>query len=216
MSIAPPLPGPAEVIKRHSLTGLILAGGHARRMRNHDSDPIDKGLLQLNGLPLVAHARRFLESKVNEVLVSANYHLDLYAQYGKTIVDDPDLGDGAGPLAGVASALAETSTPWLMVIPVDVPQLPADLIQRLAHAAGETGSKVICARTNLAQPLCMLLHHSLRENLRHFLQNGGRKVQDWQQFNHAESVFFNTKPGVFFNINTQEDLRAAARGFLQS
>ena len=194
------------MIDRQSLSGLILAGGRASRMQLADQAAVDKGLLELRGEPLVAHVRRYLEPRVAQVWVNANRHLDIYARYGTTISDDPALGAGLGPLAGVASALARVETPWRMVVPVDVPLLPADLVDRLAQVLAGTKKNMAYASAGGPHPLCMLLHRSANRSLLEFLREGGRKVQQWQQLNQAVEVAFTGDSNAFFNINTREDL----------
>ncbi|MFW7340393.1 molybdenum cofactor guanylyltransferase MobA [Pollutimonas sp. H1-120] len=202
------------MIARSQITGLILAGGRARRMQQEDSLDVDKGLLGLDGAPLVAHAQRYLAPQVSSVLVSANRHLEDYADYGRVVSDDPRLGIDLGPLAGVASALAATSTPWLAVMPVDVLNLPADMVARLAGAADEAGALAAYAGTvgpDRVHPLCMLVHASLAGSLRDYLGGGDRKVQLWQQMHAAVPVCFDGGHGAFFNINTPQDLRLAVQ-----
>ncbi|NYT62423.1 molybdenum cofactor guanylyltransferase [Alcaligenaceae bacterium] len=170
----------------------------------------EKGLLQLRGLALVEHARRRLAPQVGQVLISANTHLDAYAEYGFVIPDDQILGDYSGPLAGIASALRHVATPWLMVLPVDVPLPPADLIARLCEAVSGSDAQIAYARSeNGVHPLCMLLHVSLKQGLYDFLLAGERKVQFWQRQNHAVTVHF--EGAAFFNINTQQDLLRAGQ-----
>ncbi|HWL27448.1 MAG TPA: NTP transferase domain-containing protein, partial [Burkholderiaceae bacterium] len=101
------------------LTGLVLAGGRASRMRaslgtsTDASVPLEKGLLALQGEPLVARARRYLAPHVCRVLISANRETARYAAYGEVVPDAADYGEDAGPLAGVASGLALSATPWM-------------------------------------------------------------------------------------------------------
>ncbi|MGP1614529.1 MAG: NTP transferase domain-containing protein, partial [Pollutimonas bauzanensis] len=169
--------------------------------------------LELDGLPLIEHARRFLAPHVGRILVSANTQLDAYAQYGAVVPDDPALGAYAGPLAGVASALGRCGFSWLLVMPVDVLQPPPDLARRLGAAVGLDGPRIAYASTAQGvHPLCMVLHCSLRQSLYDFLQAGERKVQLWQQRNGAVPVVFDGAGDAFFNVNTPQDLaRARAR-----
>lgn len=218
------------MIARSHITGLILAGGRARRMQEGSLD-VDKGLIGLDGAPLVAHAQRYLAPQVSSILVSANRHLEDYADYGRVVSDDPGLGSDLGPLAGVASALSLLPTPWLAVVPVDVLNLPPDMVARLILAADTAGALIAYASTarpnqnsdsahdgrkasgpdGRAHPLCMVLHASLEGSLRNYLQQGDRKVQLWQESQSAVPVFFDGGADAFFNINTPEDLRLAAQ-----
>lgn len=195
-----------------------------------DSAVVDKGLLQLNYQPLIHHASQFLAPQVRQVLISANRFQHRYAQYGTVVADDPALGAHSGPLAGVEAALRHMATPWLLVMPVDVCAAPADMVQRLSQAVVDTGAMMAyaCARGSVAgqvldpahagrdqacqpHPLCMLAHVSLAGDLRRYLLDGGRKVQQWQQRAGAAAVVFDGGDRVFFNINTPEDLAQASQ-----
>jgi len=217
------------MIPRHELAGLILAGGQGRRMQG-SGNRVEKGLLPLGGAPLAQHAGAFLAPWVQRVYVSANRCRAEYARYGEWVPDDPLLGEQAGPLAGVASALARSPLPWMLVAPVDVPFLPDDLAPRLGQAVRD-GARLAYARAGgRAHPLCMLAHRSLLEDLRSYLQSGGRKVMDWHARHGARTVDYAQAPGdagaaaaasgavpgmaapdaaapdPFSNINTPEDL----------
>jgi len=98
--------------------GVVLAGGLSSRMGR------DKALLPWRGRPLIEHQLDVLrEAGVDEVRVSGHrpdYH---------GIVDAiPQLGP-LGGLAGLAESL--TGDVDLLVIPVDMPLLQANLLRRL-------------------------------------------------------------------------------------
>src|SRR3546814_8237384 len=97
------------MIPRHFRSGLNRAGGQARRLQTAGMPARDKGMVELRGEPLVAHASRFLAPRVAQLWISANCHTDFYAHYGMVVGDDPRYGSSSGPLAGVASALAVRS-----------------------------------------------------------------------------------------------------------
>lgn len=56
-----------------AITGVVLAGGKARRMGG-----TDKGLLELDGKPLWRHVADTLALQVETVVVNANRHRDIY------------------------------------------------------------------------------------------------------------------------------------------
>lgn len=122
------------MMPRAAISGLVLAGGRASRMRAPGAEPVDKGLVELAGAPLVEHACRVLRPSVEAVWISANRHAADYARYGTVLADGLEFGPQPGPLAGVAGALERIDTPWLLVLPVDVPLLPPDLARRLSDA----------------------------------------------------------------------------------
>ncbi|MFW6380343.1 MAG: NTP transferase domain-containing protein, partial [Halorhodospira sp.] len=83
---------------------MVLAGGTGRRMGG-----CDKGLVPLDGRPLVAHVLERLAPQVAAVRINANRHLDHYAALGVPVDGDHHPGQ-LGPLAGMASALAHAAT----------------------------------------------------------------------------------------------------------
>ncbi|WP_338073071.1 molybdenum cofactor guanylyltransferase [Halochromatium salexigens] len=109
----------------------MLAGGAGRRMRG-----VDKGLIELDGRPLVQWVAEALRPQVATLLISANRHRERYAQFGWPVLADHavrELAERAadldvpsaaavpnqdqiqpfqGPLAGIASALAQIRV-WL-------------------------------------------------------------------------------------------------------
>jgi molybdopterin-guanine dinucleotide biosynthesis protein A len=201
------------------LTGLILAGGLASRMRESlraaldGPESLEKGLLTLRGVTLAARAQRFLAPHVCRVLISANRQAARYAAYGQVVPDAPEYGDNAGPLAGVASGLAMCATPWMAVIPVDVPLLPQDLLERLGQAVRDEGANLAYAEDSEGgiHPLCMVVHRDLLEDLHGYLLDGGRKVRLWLERHHGRLVRFEGAVDQFLNVNTAEDLKRAER-----
>ena len=100
-------------ISREQITAVILAGGRGRRMGGDD-----KGLVELNGRPLIKHVLAVIAPQVSSVILNANRNLDRYAGFGYPVVRDDLLGF-QGPLAGFAAAMAAATTPYLITMPCD-------------------------------------------------------------------------------------------------
>jgi molybdopterin-guanine dinucleotide biosynthesis protein A len=84
-------------MSNNSISCIILAGGEAKRFNRED-----KGLIDLNEKPLIAHV----------------------------IADQ--LENFQGPLAGIAAALPYCKHKRVLVVPCDIPLLPNDLVEKLA------------------------------------------------------------------------------------
>ncbi|MBP6018448.1 MAG: molybdenum cofactor guanylyltransferase [Burkholderiaceae bacterium] len=199
------------MITRDQISGLILTGGQGRRLQPTSGPVIEKGLLELGGQPLVARMNNYMQPIVTDVWISANRQVQTYAQYGRVVVDDPDLGEFQGPLAGIASVLPHVRTPWLFVMPVDIPYPPTGLLDVLLQYANKGLEKVYYVHAQREHPLCMLMHVDLGSDLREYLRNGYRKVQDWQRNNAAMTVAYQGDLHDFLNINTPEDLCLATQ-----
>lgn len=183
-----------------SITGLILAGGLARRM-----DGQDKGLLPLSGRPLIAHVLERFAPQVDHVLINANRHRDIYATFGYPVIADVITGH-VGPLAGLHAGLQACGTPLLAAVPCDAPLLPEDLVARLVDALEHGKAPVAAASTgNRLQPAFLLCRRQVVDDLAHHLAGGGRSLHAWLATLGAVHACFDDGQ-AFANINTPEDL----------
>lgn len=186
----------------------ILAGGRATRMQGQD-----KGLVVLQGQPLVMHLYRQIASLSGDILINANRNQAIYQQLlpACRLIGD-QWPDFKGPLAGIHSALLYARHEYLLIIPCDLLQLPKDCISQLWQAMLTSGSKVAYASFN-GQPLYpfCLLHCSLTSSLHQALANGHYAVRHWlyeQQAAVAEFAVDNILP---LNLNTPDDVLLAER-----
>jgi len=182
------------------VTGLILAGGLARRMGGGD-----KGLRQFRGKLMVAHAIERLAPQVDTLLINANQNRESYAALGYAVI--ADVIDGyAGPLAGLHAGLSACTTPLLVTAPCDSPFLPLDLVTRLRAALEDDAAQLAVARSGgWSQPVFALCRREVLDSLSAFLAAGGRKVDAWFATLTIVQVPF-ADEAAFANINTPEEL----------
>jgi molybdenum cofactor guanylyltransferase len=151
-------------IARADVTGIVLAGGQGRRMGS-----VDKGFVELDGRPLVAHVIARLAPQVHALIVNANQNAERYAAFGLPVVADA-IGGFAGPLAGLHAGLSLATTPFVATSPCDSPFLPGDLVARLAAAFDAQSIDLAVARTFLQpHPVFALARRSLLPHLAQFL-----------------------------------------------
>ncbi|RRQ22703.1 molybdenum cofactor guanylyltransferase MobA [Thiohalobacter thiocyanaticus] len=187
---------------RNDLTGLILAGGRARRMGGRD-----KGLIEVGGRALIDHAIASLRRVTPHILISANRHPADYASRGYPVLKD-DLTDHPGPLAGILTALERIENAHLLVMPCDAPLATPALLQRLVAAQDAQGGSACLARDGeRLQPTFCLLARETAPSLRRFLAAGERKTQLWLQSLDPVIVDCSDHPEWFANVNTPEDLQ---------
>lgn len=191
------------------ITAVILAGGRATRMGGED-----KGLLPLAGRPMIAHVIDAITPQVESVIISANRHLDRYAQFGLAVVTDrSDRFDG--PLAGIQQAMLACATPLpapslLATVPCDAPFIPRDLVSRLAAEKARLGAAAVVAHDGTRlQPLFALFDTGLLPSLTAYLEQGDRKAEIWLASIPAAVVDFSDEARGFVNINTVEEIRVA-------
>ncbi len=187
-----------------AVTGILLAGGKARRMGG-----VDKGLIELAGRPLAAYALERLQPQVDTLLINANRHADEYAALGAEVVPDSIAGY-PGPLAGLLAGMEAARTPLVVTAPCDSPFVPRDLVARLRAALEAAGAELAVAHDGeRQQPVFMLARTALAEDLRAWLADGGRKIDAWFAGHRvADADFSDVAAGVtgaFRNINTPEE-----------
>jgi molybdenum cofactor guanylyltransferase len=183
------------------ITGVILAGGEARRMGGND-----KGLLALRGRPMIAYTLESLRPQVDTLLISANRNMDRYAEFGFPVVGDTLTGFH-GPLAGIYSAMRAAGTPLIATVPCDAPFLPPDLVRRLGAALRDTGTDIAVAHNGeRMQPVFALLRRELADALERFLARGERKIDRWYAEHRTTIVDFSDAPATFINVNTPDEV----------
>ncbi|NKF52040.1 molybdenum cofactor guanylyltransferase [Shewanella sp. WXL01] len=186
--------------------GVILAGGMARRMGGND-----KGLVELAGKPMIAHAIDRISPQVTQVLINANRNQDTYAEFGYQVFNDNESGY-LGPLAGMVTALAKTQADYVMVVPCDCPLLPTDLFIRL-HAAlvAQQAELAVASDGEREQPVVLLLTPKLLTSMQAFLDAGNRKIDDWYAAHRCAVAEFSDQPDAFVNVNTPEQKQRLAQ-----
>jgi len=193
-------------IANADVTGVVLAGGQGRRMGG-----VDKGLVDLAGAPMVAHVLARLAPQVGDVLINANQNLDRYRAFGQPVVEDA-VGGFAGPLAGLHAGLTRASGELVVTVPCDSPFLPLDLVHRLRAALDRESAQLAVAKTfDQPHPVFALVRRDVLPNLAAFLAAGGRKIDTWYAALRVVEVAFDDEADAFRNINTADELAAAAK-----
>lgn len=188
------------------IAGVILAGGRGRRMGGRD-----KGLLPVDGRPLIAHIIDAILPQVGSLMISANRNLESYRAFAFPVVAD-DQGKYLGPLAGMASAMQSASTPYLLSVPCDSPLVPPDLCARLYIDLKKADADISVVHDGKRmQQVFALLRRGLLPDLLDYLGKGGRKIETWYGEHRLVLSDFSERPDAFLNINTSEELEALAK-----
>ena len=184
------------------VTGIVLAGGQGPRMGG-----VDNGLQPLHGKPMIAAVLARLAPQVQDILINANQNLEAYARFGHRVIPDA-IGGFAGPLAGLHACLGEAKHELVLTVPCDSPFLPLDLSSRLRKNLNDNDLAV--AKTgDQPHPVFALVRTSVKQNLESFLQDGGRKIDQWYSTPKVVEVQFDDEADAFRNINTREELNSA-------
>lgn len=186
--------------QQNEITGVVLAGGLARRMGG-----LDKGLVLYQGKPLLAFALAAIRQVADCVLVNANRNHEKYRRLNAKVISD-QTGDFAGPLAGVLAAMLCCRTEILLVMPCDTPRLTATHLRQLLQGLDGNTDIAVAFDGQRLQPVLLALRVELQNNLADFLQQGGRKIDRWLAKHRTARVDFSQQPDIFLNINTIDEL----------
>lgn len=185
------------------VTGVILAGGQARRMNYQD-----KGLVTYQGRPMVSYAIAALKTVTDQVIINANRNRDAYQQFGLPVISD-QTNSFDGPLAGILTAMIYADTGILAVVPCDSPLIRAEHIRKLLSARTENDADVAVAFDGQRLlPVFLATKTGLKTSLQDYLASGQRKVDFWLTQQKWVAVDFSSEPDIFININTLTELSA--------
>jgi molybdenum cofactor guanylyltransferase len=188
--------------EKTGVTGVVLAGGQGRRMGS-----VDKGLVLLQGRPMVQYALERFAPQVDDVMINANQHSEQYSAFGFPVVADA-IGGFVGPLAGLHVGLTHAAQSLVATVPCDSPFLPADLVARLFGALNAANAELAVARTfDQPHPVFALVRRSVLPHLTRYLEGGGRKIDAWYATLRNVEVAFDDEADAFRNINTIDELK---------
>jgi molybdenum cofactor guanylyltransferase len=184
-------------------SGFLLCGGKSSRMGRN------KALLMLDGEPLVQRGLRVLGQVCRDVAIAGATE-DL-GSFGRVI---PDETPGCGPLGGIVSVLAQSSSEWNLILAVDMPFVPAVALRRLLFRAAGLPSACVMARNGgRLQPLCAVYARKALPALSEQLASGNRKVTDAiARAGMCEMVDFEEE-AWFVNLNTPDEFAQLGEQF---
>ena len=151
---------------------VIIAQGTSRRMG------ADKGLMLLDGRPLVSHVAERLAPQCRALAVNGpdDYNVEALAA-GAALIDEHPFA-GMGPLGGIRAGLAwarsaDPAASHLLVAPVDMPFLPGDLVARLSEGLGEREAAIAMSADQRIVPVLGLWPLAALEAVEQALRGGG-------------------------------------------
>jgi len=193
-----------------------MAGGESSRMG------VDKGLLEIAGVPMIVRAARLVESVVGAPAVVVGTPEKYRASGLRAIADD---GPRCGPLGGIATALRASDAEWNLIVACDLPYLTRKWLEYLLQRARDSDAEAVVplnlapANKRGAEPLCAVYHKGAEQAMRRALERGVRKVTDGLAELRVEVIEpaawkgFDFDGLLFKNVNTPADYEEAKRKF---
>ena len=176
--------------------GFVLVGGNSSRMGQ------DKASLPFRGKTLVEHVASVVGEAAGSVtLVGAP---ERYRSLGFAIL--PDSRPGAGPLAGIDTALAASTAEWNLMAACDMPVISAAFLKSLLTEAESSGADCLIPSgpSGLPEPLCAVYHTRCRTAVHAALERNVRKVMDGLAGLRIATLCV-SEPDWFRNVNTPDE-----------
>lgn len=202
-----------------NIEAFLLIGGKSSRMGR------DKALLEINGAPLIQRTANLIAPLVSKITMVASVtvpaeptNTNRYSTFGLPALID--RWPNAGPLGGIATALAAAQSTWCLILACDLPFITAEwityLLSRIVDSESKTDASqrtdVIIAETARGlEPLCAVYRSACAPTLAAALDHGARKVTDalaqLKQTRITEKEWRNFSPdgNLFGNLNTWQD-----------
>lgn len=190
---------------KNRVVGVILSGGEGRRMGYQN-----KGLVSLDGKPLIAHVIERISPQVDALYISANDDLEQYQAWNLPVFEDEACWQGQGPLAGIATILRQLEEDDLLqVVSCDGPLIPANLVATLSAARCMTSPAVKVVYPETATRGHYLYLQGLVKDLREIesvLAENDLRIRALLARLEAKAVPF-TDEKAFLNCNSPQDIQ---------
>ncbi len=182
---------------KKNITGIILSGGKSSRMGE------DKGLLNLNGKPFMSHVIEALVPFVDDIIIVSDHKRhDVFGV--KRITDKLK---NAGPLSGLYSGLAYSTTSLNIILSCDIPRIDASILSLMVNAKTEENDVVIVASKGKVMPLIGIYEKRCEKTIVKLLNNGERRLQTALKALNVKTILLAEHLADYtVNINTKEEL----------
>jgi molybdopterin-guanine dinucleotide biosynthesis protein A len=189
------------------LTVAIQAGGSSRRMGR------DKARVLLAGRPLITHVLERAAPLGTDVLVTTNTP-EAFDFLGVRLV--PDDHPGAGPLAGLQTALRAARAERVLVLACDLPFVCVPLLKHLLRVAPEADA-VLPRWHGELEPLHAVYRRTCLGPIEQALAEGRQRMISFHPsirlvvVEEEDILAFDPQGLTFFNVNSLDELQTAER-----
>ena len=174
------------------LSAVVLAGGRSTRLGQ------DKVLLPYHGVSFVQHQVNKLHEFGIEDIIISGYEGPIA---GTTFV--PDIYPHFGPLSGMHAGLSAIVNPAALVLAVDTPLLPVELLGALAEA--HSGGITVMEHGGKREPLIGVYDSAIAAACEELLLSGRRSVHALLDRVGCRTVRYRGDEKLLLNCNTPED-----------
>ena len=183
-------------MKAKEISGIVLAGGAGKRMGT------DKSELTLGGKTLMEiQVQKLRQIGIEDIMISGS---SASAEGTRSI---QDIYPEKGPIGGVHACLKAAKNPACLVVSVDVPLVPAKVLEELVEAH-EGGATVLNCDGKI-EPLMAVYDTALAQRAEELIQSGERAVRRLSNNPAVKQVEYTGDADLLLNCNTPEDYEKA-------
>ena len=186
---------------------VIQAGGVSSRMGE------DKGLLSIQGSPLVQHILDQVKDFGDETIIITNQP-ESYKQFGYPVFQD--VYPGKGSLGGLYSAIFHSKEPYSLVLACDMPFLSKPFLKYLVKHVPNYAAVVPRDRSNgFVEPFRAIYAKSCLPSFLADITSNRLRISDGlkglnvRYMDSPEIEKLAEPDRLFFNVNEHEDLEKA-------
>ncbi len=135
--------------------------------------------MALDSAAEVARSVANLKRRCGSAIVATTGDPRPYQGFGRVV--GPPQGREAGPLACLEAGMLAARTPWLLVIPAGLPEVPAEVLADLLRTlrSQPVMRLVIPTDGDRVQPWVSAMRRTTLPDLGRFLDAGGSDIFDW-------------------------------------
>ena len=181
--------------RRNRYSLLLLAGGKSARMGTSKAELLYEGKTFLEHMLDKAHA-----------LGIEQCYISGYASQRDDVHTVWDIYPNRGPLSGIHASLLRIQTPYCLVLPVDAPKLPPDILEALLHhhEAGNSEKVLIWEHGIRQEPLIAVYPTAMAVHIEELIRDHAapvfRAIDTWG----FDSFRMEMEQEQIININTPE------------
>lgn len=181
--------------RRNRYSLLLLAGGKSARMGTSKAELLYEG-------------KTFLEHMLDKARAVGieNYYISGYDARREDVQTVWDVFSNRGPLSGLHASLQAMTTPYCLVVPVDAPKLPVEILDALLqHHEQRSTEKVLIWEHGVRQePLIAIYPTAMADFIGNLIRDHAapvfRAIDSWG----FESFRMEMRSEQILNINTPE------------
>ena len=185
-----------DEMKTKTISGAVLAGGGSKRMGTAKAE------MKLGDLTLLEIQVQKLKKLGIEDIMISGYESDMA---GVRTVED--IYPGKGPLGGVHACLKAAENPVCLVISVDTPLVPAEVLAELIEA--HEGPATVLSCDGKIEPLIAVYDTALAERAEELIQKDDWAVRRMANNPAVKKLAYTGDTELLLNCNTPEDFEKA-------